>query len=65
MRQRLEPNWFRGDHVVAKQAAEKVSQRSRHSERSEESLFVFLRFNARGIPRSARNDEISPFFRSL
>jgi hypothetical protein len=36
-----------------------------HSERSEESLFVFLDLNRREIPRFARNDKIDYFFHSL
>jgi hypothetical protein len=36
-----------------------------HSERSEESLFLFLGLNRREIPRFARNDKIGYFFRSL
>src|SRR5450759_3674988 len=36
-----------------------------HSERSEESLFLFLDLNRGEIPRSARNDKIRYFFCSL
>jgi hypothetical protein len=36
-----------------------------HSERSEESLFLFVRVHRREIPRSARNDKINYFSRSL
>src|ERR1700683_4451637 len=36
-----------------------------HSERSEESLFLFMLLNRREIPRFARNDKIDYFFRSL
>src|SRR5271169_2276857 len=36
-----------------------------HSERSEESLFLFMGLNRREIPRFARNDKINYFFRSL
>src|SRR5258708_38941208 len=36
-----------------------------HSERSEESLFLFAGLNRRKIPRSARNDKINYFFSNL
>src|ERR1700685_2510610 len=36
-----------------------------HSERSEESLFLFLVSNRREIPRFARNDKIGHIFRRL
>src|SRR5579863_2670313 len=49
----------------ASQAAEKGPHSFCHSERSEESLFLFLGFNRREIPRFARNDKINYFFRSL
>src|SRR5258708_15295380 len=35
-----------------------------HSERSEESLLLFMSRNRREIPRSARNDKIKYFFSS-
>src|ERR1700688_3114510 len=36
-----------------------------HSERSEESLFLFMELNRREILRFAQNDKINYFFRSL
>src|ERR1700685_210884 len=36
-----------------------------HSERSEESLILFMCLKRREIPRSARNDKIKYFFSSL
>jgi hypothetical protein len=36
-----------------------------HSERSEESLFLFRGLNQGEIPRFARNDKINYFFRNL
>src|ERR1700683_3032129 len=49
----------------ASQATEKVPHTFCHSERSEESLFLFMRLNQREIPRFARNDKIDYVFRSL
>jgi hypothetical protein len=49
----------------ASQAAKKGSHSFCHSERSEESLFLFMGLNRREIPRFARNDKINYFFRSL
>ncbi len=46
------------NEAVAGQAAGKVQQDAPHSQRCEESLFVCKRFNAGGIPRFARNDEM-------
>src|ERR1700686_4085415 len=50
---------------AALQAAEKGPHSFCHSERSEESLFLFMGLNRREIPRFARNDKINYFFRSL
>jgi hypothetical protein len=50
---------------VAKQAAEKTPPEFCHSERSEESLFLFKEPNRREIPHFARNDKVNYFFRSL
>jgi len=47
------------------QAAENGPDAFCHSERSEESLFLFMVSNSREIPRFARNDKINNFFRSL
>jgi hypothetical protein len=47
------------------EAAEKGPHSFCHSERSEESLFLFMELNRREIPRFARNDKINYFFRSL
>jgi hypothetical protein len=41
----------------AEQAAEKMPSPFCHSERSEESLFLFLGLNRGEIPRFARNDK--------
>src|SRR5579863_10729958 len=49
----------------ASQAAGKGPHSFCHSERSEESLFLFIGINRREIPRFARNDKINYFFRSL
>jgi hypothetical protein len=49
----------------ASEAAEKGPHSFCHSERSEESLFLFMELNRREIPRFARNDKINYFFRSL
>jgi hypothetical protein len=49
----------------AEQAAEKGPHSFCHSERSEESLFLFMGLNRREIPRFARNDKINYLFRSL
>jgi hypothetical protein len=49
----------------ASQVAEKEPPPFCHSERSEESLFRFLDLNHGEISRSARNDKINDFFRSL
>src|ERR1700739_396344 len=46
-----------------KEAAEKGPHSFCHSERSEESLFLFMELNRREIPRFARNDKINYFFR--
>jgi len=51
--------------VAASQSAEKTSPEFCHSERSEESLFLFMGPNRREIPRFARNDKKNYFFRSL
>src|SRR6202521_5334633 len=48
-----------------KQTAEKGPHSFCHSERSEESLFLFMGLNPREIPRFARNDKINYFFRGL
>jgi len=50
---------------TALQAAKKNLPEYCHSERSEESLFLFIGPNRREIPRSARNDKINYFCRSL
>src|SRR5579863_878484 len=50
---------------AAKQAAEKGPHSFCHSERSEESLFLFMGLYRREIPRFARNEKINYFFRSL
>src|ERR1022692_2474854 len=63
--QGLKPLFFRSLNVAAEQAAEKAPPPFCHSERSEESLFLFLNLNRREIPRFARNDKINYFFRSL
>jgi hypothetical protein len=47
---------------AAKLAAEKGPHSFCHSERSEESLFLFMRLNLREIPRSARNDKRNYLF---
>jgi hypothetical protein len=48
------------------QLAEKLKFLSfRGALRAEESLFLFMEFNRREIPRFARNDKINYFFRSL
>src|ERR1700686_5446727 len=47
------------------EAVEKGPNAFCHSERSEESLFLFMESNRREIPRFARNDKINYFFRSL
>jgi hypothetical protein len=49
----------------ASQTAEKTPPEFCHSERSEESLFLFMGPNRREIPRFARNDKIKYFFRNL
>jgi hypothetical protein len=49
----------------AKQAAEKGPHTFCHSERSEESLFLFMGLDRREILRFAQNDKIDYFFRSL
>src|ERR1700674_5032715 len=55
-----------GDLVAqASEATEKVPHSFCHSERSEESLFLFMELNRREIPRFAWNDKINYFFRSL
>jgi len=51
--------------VAASAAAEKAPPSFCHSERSEESLFLYLNLNRREIPRFARNDKINYFLRSL
>jgi hypothetical protein len=50
---------------VRLRACGKMASSFCHSERSEESLFFFLRLNRREISRFARNDKIDYFFRSL
>src|SRR6266481_7779176 len=54
-------------HVTGRleKAAEKGPHSFCHSERSEESLFLFSGSNRREIPRFARNDKINLFFRNL
>src|SRR5271166_2927983 len=47
------------------QPAQKAPKAFCHSERSEESLLLFMGLNRREIPRSARNDKINYFFCSL
>src|SRR5216683_40480 len=55
-----------GEFVAqASQGAEKGAHTVCHSERSEESLFLFMGLNRREIPRLARNDKINYFFCSL
>jgi hypothetical protein len=49
----------------ALEAAEKALPPFCHSERSEESLFIFLNLIQREILRFAQNDKINYFFRSL
>src|SRR6202521_1757972 len=49
----------------ASEAAEKGPPPFCHSERSEESLFLFMELNRREILRFAQNDKINYFFRSL
>src|ERR1700674_4329422 len=46
-------------------AAEKGPHSFCHSERSEESLLIFMGLKRREIPRFARNDKINYFFHSL
>jgi hypothetical protein len=46
-------------------AAEKGLYSFCHSERSEESLFLFMQLNRREILRFAQNDKVNYFFRSL
>jgi hypothetical protein len=55
---------FRPMLNLARRAAEKVAQRFCHSERSEESLFLFIGLTPGEIPCSAQNDKIIGFFRS-
>jgi hypothetical protein len=52
-------------NVAAEEAAGKGLYFFCHSERSEESLFLFMELNRREIPRFARNDKTNYFFRSL
>src|SRR5579862_6704433 len=56
---------FRFRVVQASQAAEEVLPPFCHSERSEESLFLFLNLIRKEIPRFAQNDKINYSFRSL
>jgi hypothetical protein len=50
---------------AAEQAAEKRLHFFCHSERSEESLILFVSVKRREIPRSARKGKRNYFFRSL
>jgi hypothetical protein len=63
--QRIEILGTRGVVAQAEELAEKVPSFFCHSERSEESLLLFLGLDGREIPRFARNDKINHFFRSL
>jgi hypothetical protein len=54
-----------GSLARASEAAEKAPHAFCHSERSEESLLLFMGLNRGGIPRFARNDKIKCLFRSL
>jgi hypothetical protein len=60
-RARLQPGCKASSFDVALQAAEKGLHCFCHSERSEESLFLFMGLNRREIPRFAQNDKMNYF----